>query len=471
MESGRRSFLAGAAAAGAVSASPLRALAKELRQPNFLFIMADDMGWGDLSCYGQTLYETPALDRLAREGIQFTEAYSNSAVCSATRVALMTGRYQYRLPIGLEEPLALRKIGLPPSHPTIASQLRSQGYATSLIGKWHLGPLPDYGPLLSGYDEFWGIRGGGVDYFTHDLGPFQDLWDGNVAIERAGYLTDLLADRAIAEIEKNARLKKPFFMSLHFTAPHWPWEGPGDEAESQRLAASTNPMAAVHADGGSIGTYAAMMTRLDQKIGDVLAALKRLRLDSHTVVVFTSDNGGERFSRTWPLSGKKSELLEGGIRVPCIVRWPGLSRAGSTSTQPIISMDFLPTFLAGAGAPCDAAAPPDGVDIRPAIAGKSLAPRPLFWRYKFQAQRALRLGEWKYLSIGGNDFLFNLHEDVMERANKRSLMPDKFAEMAALWAEWDKTMLPLDPQSASYGLSGDTWVDRNGGKPPQPPGH
>ena len=192
------------------------------RRPNIVFIMADDLGWADLSCYGREDYATPAIDALAEHGVRFTHAYANSAVCTATRVALMTGRYQYRLPIGLEEPLQDRAIGLPPVHPTLPSLLRDAGYRTALVGKWHLGALPHYCPLKSGYDSFWGIRGGGVDYFSHELNGVGDLWDGATNIDRMGYLTDLLGDRAVAMLEELAAAPQPFFLNLNFTAPHWP---------------------------------------------------------------------------------------------------------------------------------------------------------------------------------------------------------------------------------------------------------
>lgn len=463
MEQARRTVLKGAIAAGALAAMPKGSLARASSPPNFLFIMADDLGWADLSCYGQTYYRTPEIDKLAASGMRFTQAYANSAVCSATRVALMTGRYQYRLPVGLEEPLALRPLGLPPEHPTLPSLLRSAGYSTSLIGKWHLGALPDFGPLKSGYDDFWGIRGGGVDYFSHNISNEHDLWDGDTSIERTGYLTDLIGDRAIETLEHNAKAGKPFLLSLHFTAPHWPWEGPADEAVSRELAASKSPFAEFHADGGSLDTYAEMVKQLDLQVGRILATLKRLKLDRDTVVVFTSDNGGERFSNTWPLSGKKSELLEGGIRVPCIVRWPGLTTAGTSSEAQVMSMDWLPTFVAAAGIAPAASHAPDGLDIRAALSGGKLPERPLFWRYLFQKQEAVRLGDWKYLQIGGNSFLFNLRTDEMERANLKFREPDKFRELTALWSAWNSTMLPLDPKASTHGLTGDVWTDRNGG--------
>jgi len=335
---GAGTFAFAAGTPNAMAAAPATPAAPAA--PNIVYIMADDMGYADVSCYGRPDFTTPNIDRIAAGGVRLLQAYANSAVCSATRTALITGRYQYRLPIGLEEPLpsdSARNIGIPPDHPTLPSILKSAGYATTLIGKWHLGKLPDFGPLKSGYDRFYGFRGGSLDYFTHKYGPSSsdtdDLWDGDVKIHQIGYLTDLLGDRAVAEIDRFAGIGRPFLLSLHFNAPHWPWEGPGDESESQRV---TN---LVDYDGGSQKTYAQMVMRMDLQVGRVLQALDMHGLTNNTIVIFTSDNGGERFADTWPLTGRKTELLEGGLRIPAIVRWPGHIPAGSLSDQVAISMD------------------------------------------------------------------------------------------------------------------------------------
>lgn len=459
----RRTALAGGAATAALLGTPALATTPQ-RRPNILYIMADDMGFADLSCYGRTDYATPRIDALAREGLRFTSAYANSCVCTATRVALITGRYQYRLPIGLEEPLADRKdVGLPASEPTLPSLLKAAGYATSLIGKWHLGSFPAFDPLQSGYDHFWGIRSGGVDYYTHKGTDGElDLWDGPSLLEEAGYLTDLMAERAIAGISAGAKQPKPWFMSLHFTAPHWPWEAPGDEAEAQRLEAAGPGDALMHYDGGSLATYAAMVTRLDYQVGRVLDALAASGQAKSTIVVFTSDNGGERFSGTSPFSGRKTELLEGGLRIPAIVRWPGVTTAGSTSDAQVISMDWLPTFLGAAGAMPDPARTPDGIDIRPAMTGGTLPERALFWRYKNHGQQAVRKGKWKYLKIKDHSYLFDVVADPMERANLKAREPDVFKALAAAWAEWDAGMLPLDAKTFTHGITAKNLADHYG---------
>ena len=289
-------------------------------RPNFVFILADDLGYADLGCYGGRSQCSPALDRMAAEGLRFTNGYSNSPVCSPTRFALMTGRWQYRLRAGNDEPIASRHrgdpvLGLPPEHPTLASLLRDAGYATALVGKWHLGFLPHFGPLKSGYLEFFGAMSGGVDYFTHkDSQGVHDLFDGEGESHQSGYLTDLISDRAVDFIDRRKGKKEPFLLSVHYTAPHWPWETRADEAEARRIERI------FHFDGGSVQTYLTMVRQMDEGIGRILASLKSAGLERNTLVVFTSDNGGERFSDTWPLVGKKMDLLEGGIRVPYIVR-------------------------------------------------------------------------------------------------------------------------------------------------------
>ena len=458
----RRAVLAGTIAIAAAS----RVRAGVARSgPNILFIMADDLGYADLSCYGRRDFKTPNIDRLAAQGMRFTQAYANSAVCSATRTALITGRYQERLAVGLEEPVGGRDVGIPPSHPTLPSLLREAGYETALIGKWHLGPLPKFGPLQSGYQHFWGYRGGAVDYFTHGLTGHADLWDGDTPVEAAGYMTDLLGERAVKTVADFATLGRPFLLSLHFSAPHWPWEGPTDAVESQRLKAAKDVEQFMDFDSGSQATYAAMVTRMDEQVGQVLAALDRHGLAGNTVVVFTSDNGGERFSDTWPFSGHKTELLEGGLRIPAIVRWPSRVRAGTTSDAQIISMDWLPTLLAAAGTRPNAAYRPDGLDITPALLGGALPERALYWRYMHLAQRACRRGDWKYLKIAGNEFLFDVARDPLERANLKAREPQRFAALRSAWEAWNKTMLPLDPKSNTGGFDAHELADHFGVSP------
>ena len=260
--------------------------------------MTDDLGWGDLSIDGQTNYQTSHLDKLAQEGIRFTQAYSASPVCTPTRVSFFTGRYPGRIPLGNQEPLASvqqigNTVGLPPEHPTIASLLKANGYETALVGKWHCGYLPKYSPLKSGFDEFFGNFSGAIDYFRHvDTSGEPDLWEAEVPIEEIGYVTDLFSQRAIDFLKKPH--ERPFYLSLHYTAPHWPWEGPNDIELSKALIGQDNLQNWVNT--GTAESYAAVMESLDNGIGRVLQALNEAGITDNTIVIFASDNGGEKFS-------------------------------------------------------------------------------------------------------------------------------------------------------------------------------
>ena len=460
----RREMLQTAAAGSLALMTAARTAGQSARRPpNIVFILADDMGYADVSCYGRPDLHTPNIDGLAARGVRLLQAYSNSAVCTATRVGLITGRYQYRLRIGLEEPLptgaAFGSIGLPPEHPTLPSLVRKAGYGTTLVGKWHLGMLPRFGPLQSGYDHFFGFRGGAVDYYSHngtDQKP--DLWDDDMPVERAGYLTNLLGSRAVDVIAASAKTRQPFLVSLHFNAPHWPWEAPGDEAESARIRATTLN----HFDGGSQKTYQRMITELDAQVGRVFGALRSSGVADNTIVIFTSDNGGERFADTWPFTGRKTELLEGGLRIPAIVSWPAMLPQNKTSEQVAVTMDWLPTLLAAAGVTPDAAYPSDGMNLLPMLQGGRTASRRLFWRYKANAQRAMRDGDFKYLKIRENTFLFNVADDPMERANLKARRPEIFERLAKDWLAWNATMLPEIPESNTGGNNAATWPDHIG---------
>jgi arylsulfatase A-like enzyme len=416
-------------------------------RPNFVFILADDLGYADLGCYGGRYGCSPVLDGMAAQGLRFTQGYANSSVCSPTRFALMTGRWQHRLRGGADEPIASRErgnplLGLPPAHPTLPSLLAKAGYATALIGKWHLGWPPHFGPLKSGYQEFFGALSGGLDYFTHrDSTGAHDLWEGERECPTAGYLTDILSARAADYVK---RAKQPFLLSLHYNAPHWPWETRDDEAESRRIEKL------FHIDGGSVRTYATMIRHMDEGIGRVLEALRSSGADENTLVVFTSDNGGERYSDTWPLLGKKMDLLEGGIRVPYVVRWPARVKAGGVTPQLAITMDWVATFLEAAGVGAHPDYPLDGISLLPAFEGRTIE-RELFWRMKFRAQKAMRAGDWKWLSIEGHEYLFNLARDERERANMARREPAKLVELRDRYAAWEKSVPPI-PDDAKYSL-------------------
>jgi arylsulfatase A-like enzyme len=267
----------------------------------------------------------------------------------------------------------------------------------------------------------------------------------------------------VQTVESYAKSREPFLLSLHFTAPHWPWEGPDDEAESRRIPSI------LHRDGGTQRTYAAMVQSLDANVGRVLRALDVTGLANNTIVVFTSDNGGERFSNTWPFSGMKHELLEGGLRIPAIARWPGRIPVGSVADQVIITMDWLPTLLAAAGTSPDAAYPSDGQGLGSVMTdGAASHPRKLYWRYKAGSQRAVRDGNWKYLCIAGNEFLFDVVQDPRERANLKDREKDAFDRLKIDWEAWNATMLPERARPANYVHTGSFTADRYGVVNPVP---
>jgi len=431
-----------------------------MNRPNIIFIVADDLGFADLGCYGGRAATfgavSPVLDALASGGIKFTQGYSNSPVCSPTRFALMTARYQYRLRGAAEEPInsksrGSRTLGLPPDIPTLPSLLRASGYHTALIGKWHLGYPPSFGPLRSGYELFFGPMAGGVDYFTHcNTTGSHDLWEDEQEHHAQGYLTDLISQRSVdyvARMAQGARGGTPFFLSMHFTAPHWPWETRDDHALARDIRGNI-----MHLDGGNIHTYQRMVHHMDEGIGAVVEQLRREGLLDNTLLVFTSDNGGERFSDNWPLVGGKMDLTEGGIRVPWIAHWPALIAPGTVSRQLCMTMDWSATMLELAGVKANEAWPLDGVSLLPVLRDAAWTfGRALYWRMKHRGQRALRDGDWKYLRVDGQDYLFNLPADERERANLAGRQPERLASLRAAWEAWDSSMPPI-PADATVSL-------------------
>lgn len=421
------------------------------KRPNIIFIVADDLGFADLGCYGGRDAHfgkvSPVLDGLAANGLRFTQGYSNAPVCSPTRFALMTGRYQYRLRGAAEEPISSRTrgspvLGLQPGIPTLPSLLREGGYRTALIGKWHLGFAPYFGPLLSGYEEFYGPMAGGVDYFTHRASNgVHDLYRGEAEHEEVGYLTDLLSRRAVGYVDRMAEQDAPFFLSLHHTAPHWPWETRDDEAVAAQVAANI-----MHPDGGNIHIYQRMIHHMDEGLGWLVDALRRNGQLDNTLIVFTSDNGGERFSDNWPLVGGKMDLTEGGIRVPWIAHWPAVIAPGGQSAQHCLTMDWSATMLDIAGVAPHVDFPFDGVSVASVLRAPQSERaqcefnRPMFWRMNHRGQRAMREGPWKYLRVDGIDYLFNIEQDERERANKAGKEPERLAAMKACWEAWNATM-------------------------------
>lgn len=430
------------------------------KKPNILLIMADDLGAFDLSCYGAPHISTPNLDRLAKDGVRFTQSYSGSSTCSPTRFSLQTGRYPGRFVGGLAEPIAAvnEREGLPPGFPSIASLLKGAGYSTRLLGKWHLGYLPWFSPLKSGYDDWFGSTGGGLDYFSKISNSNDyDLYENDIEYQDLRYYTDIITERTLAYI--NGKHTKPWFVSLNYTTPHWPWEGPNDQAVSADLTARSlagEPGVMFHYDGGSVEKYVEMVENMDQHIGRVLRALKRTGQDKNTIVVFKADNGGERYSYQWPLRGSKWDVWEGGIRIPLIVSWPGRLKGRQVSHEPIMSPDITHTLVRLGGASPDPANPMDGRDFSDYLFGSGAAPAgDLFWRVIDQG--ALRRGKWKYfyskdVSDGPIklEALYDLEADQSEQANLIKKNPEVAAELRAAHAAINATLLPYPPGTKRY---------------------
>lgn len=435
--------------------------------------------------------------------------------------------YQQRLPIGNLEPVPPRKdlveadlidnIGIPTGHPTVANLLKAAGYNTALYGKWHLGYFNTpqekaakggqgngFGPVANGYNKFFGILGGGADHFTHtDWYGEGDLWLGEEATRVDGYLDDLFTQRAVNFINRQASSKKPFFLNLSFHIPHWPFEVPNAKLGANNghtgkiipdkwygaayPVTEDHPLGLGGFDQGSRKIYTQMVQRLDSNIGKVLAALSAAGLSNNTVVIFTSDNGGERFSDVWPLVGAKGHLYEGGIRVPAIVRWPGLPN-NQTTPQVVASFDWSVTMLAAAGIPV---AGFDGMDLKPLLTSLGNddyqpVPRQLFWRHG--GQRAAIIGKYKYLYLGNKpsgaptdfllkfsdmpnyllgdvdgpppalggtgsntiyEYVFDLSKDEREQANliDNPAYAETTQKLKAAWNSWEATVANATPQT------------------------
>ncbi len=416
--------------------------------PNVIFIMTDDMGYGDIGPYGVTDTKTPHLDRLAREGIRLTDAYANGANCSPTRAGFITGRYQQR--VGVEAPLRSahdHELGLAPSDTSLPRLLKAGGYATGLVGKWHLGFKPEFGPNAHGFDEFFGLLAGAVDFYSHRRGDgTPDLYENTTPVQAAGYLTEEITDRSVSFIERHAQ--GPFFLEVAYNAPHWPFQPP-DRRPADPLAVP-NPSGVGDrrlwqreddAEPATRADYVRMVERADEGVGRILAALDRLGLAANTLVIFTNDNGGEWLSRNDPFSNRKSTLWEGGIRVPMILRWPGRIPAATTSTQVAMTMDLAASIVVASSVSTPEAYRPEGIDILPILAGTAPAvPREIFWRIPGSSapQKAVRSGDWKLLHESGVDRLFDLRADPGEKHDVAADHPELVRRLKAALAAWEK---------------------------------
>jgi len=418
--------------------------------PNIVLILADDLGYGDLSSFGCRDISTPNIDSIARQGVRFTHFYATPE-CTPSRCSLLTGRYPQRAgglecAIGVgnngryDEAIWLQKrgeLGLPASELTLPQILKRRGYETACFGKWHLGYLEKFQPNRHGFDEYFGILGGGADYFTHEEfneGAGQSyLYHNSEKVKREGYLTDLFAGAALDWLAR--RRSKPFFLYLPFSAPHTPIQDPdGFDART-----GTAP-----ARQGHRPTFGKKVERLDRRVGDILAQLQAMDAAGRTIVIFLSDNGADANGSNAPLRGNKSSLWEGGIRVPCMIRWPGALTGGRTISQVSAVMDLLPTIVAAAGIPAPTGRRLDGVNLLPVLTdGKAPYPRRLFWRYKRGrvVRKAVRDGDLKYVFDAGAEALHDLAGDEREQHDLLAARPDAVRDLKARLAAWEREVV------------------------------
>ena len=422
-------------------------------RPNIVLILVDDMGYGDLGCYGHPKAKTPVIDRLAQEGVRFTQHYANGPECSPTRTALLTGCYQQRAG-GLECAIGTgnvgryddairlaeeRRLGLPAKQVVLPSALKPAGYACGVFGKWHLGYEPQFNPMEHGWNDFFGYMGGNVHYFNHrETSNLHVLYRGRLPVYAEGYMTHLITDSSIKFIEENKN--DPFFLFVSHECPHFPFQGPDD---AKKVVNKENWMKPDEE------TYVAMLEDLDSEVGRLLLALEKHKLTDNTLVIFVSDNGGfAGAANMGPLNGAKSTTLEGGIRVPLIMRWPNKIKPGITSNQVCATFDLTRSFLNLAQAKVSDEQL-DGVDIvNHVTARKPDFDRTLFWRGK-RGERtwaAVRQGDLKYVrKTEGKteEWLFDLSKDIGEKTNLSSSKPREFALLKRLLANWEMDVKPV----------------------------
>ena len=414
-------------------------------RPNIVLIIMDDVGYGDYGIYGAPDIKTPNVDRLAREGVRFTDFYA-APTCSPTRAALITGRYQQR--VRIEAPLSApntpaRDQGLRPTGRSLPQLLKNNGYATGLIGKWHLGYKTEFQPKAHGFDYFFGFLSGLVDYYQHTTTDgSHDLYENGEPVHVDGYMTDLITERSVRFIEQNAQ--GPFFLEVAYNAAHWPFQVPDKPSVAPDNARFVQP---TESPTSTRAEYAAIVERADQGVGRILAALAQRGLERNTLVIFTNDNGGEWLSRNAPFFHRKQTVWEGGIRVPLIMRWPARIDAGRTTGQVGIVMDLTATILAATGAPVPPEARLEGIDLLPLVArgGKAIE-RTLYFRVTGPArqQRTVRQGDWKLMVDGGSNalglvpvLLFNLRDDPGERTDLARVHPEVVHRLRPLLSAWE----------------------------------
>ncbi len=445
----RRKFMKSVAGSSALMLAPQWSHAQPRSQrphPNIIIILADDLGYGDLGCYGNQTIKTPNLDQLAAQGIRFLDFHSSCPVCSPTRAGLMTGRYQQRC--NVPEVITARHHrdhGLPLYEITFAEQLHQLGYVTGVFGKWHLGYAPRFNPTRQGFDQFRGYVSGNVDYFSHiDQTGVADWWHNAELEPEDGYSTHLITEHAVGFIQENR--DKPFCLYVAHEAPHYPYQGPGDRGE--RTAGGEFPTQGGRKDVDI--AYKEMVETMDQGVGRILEALRENKIEKDTFVFFFSDNGATKQGSNGSLRGFKGSLWEGGHRVPAIASWPGKIEAGQVTHELAISLDLFPTVLEIAETPVPDDRSIDGISLCSLfLKNESIGKRTLFWSFK--NQRAVRDDNWKLVIPDREDrnsgfHLFDLSKDVEEKINLAEHEPKLVKDLIQRLTSWetDVQFIPLD---------------------------
>lgn len=423
--------LMSAAAFAAETKSAGRRVAGVARKPNVILILADDLGFGQLGCQGGDEIPTPNIDSIAADGVRFTDGYVSCPVCSPTRAGLLTGRYQQRFGHEFnpgDGGNQTSNFGLSLNEKTIANHMKDAGYATGIVGKWHLGAAPEYMPTRRGFDEFFGFTGGAHPYFA--VGAKQaPIIRGTETVKEKEYLTDAFAREAVSFIDRHR--DEPFFLYLAFNAVHMPIQ-----AQEERINKFK------HIKDEKRRNFAAMLCAMDDGVGSALQKLRDLNLEENTLVMFLSDNGGPTLQTTslnTPLSGYKGQVYEGGIRVPFMMKWKSRLPGGYVYRKPVISLDLLPTALDAAGAYSRPPKNLDGASLLPYIQTKNTPGSPherLFWRYG--AQHAVRSGDWKLARVPTGDVrLYNLAEDISEQRDQAMLQTDIVRRLKEEYEEWN----------------------------------
>ena len=409
------------------------------QKPNFIIILADDLGYGDISCYGNAKIKTPNLDLMAREGVRFLDFHSNGAVCSHTRASLLTGKYQQRTGItGVITAKEHREVGLALSEVTLAEAFKKEGYVTGIFGKWHLGYDPKYNPVNQGFDEYIGYVSGNIDYQSHvDQEGNADWWKADKLENEKGYSTDLISKNAIDFIERHQ--ENPFFLYIAHEAPHSPYQNRGSVGDRYPGAKNGTDFSTSGSEKDVKTMYKDMVEILDESVGETFNTLKRLGLFENTIVLFLSDNGAVSYGSNGILTGFKGSVWEGGHRVPAIIQWPGHIKSGWISQETVLSMDIFPTFLDLAGV--KEFNKVDGVSIANHLLHQnSLAPRTVFWQHG--NQYAVRNNKWKLVVSGINKKpeLYDIAVDVEEKNNVADDFPYIMNELQAEYKKWESTV-------------------------------